>query len=94
VDISEGEKDITIQAEIPGCEAKDIDVSLEGRLLTIKGEKKQEKEIIARQYEHAMQIIREKQDVLQKGAQILLDKEKIEAEQIKALFTDRPSEPS
>jgi HSP20 family molecular chaperone IbpA len=24
VDISEGEKDITIQAEIPGCDAKDI----------------------------------------------------------------------
>jgi HSP20 family protein len=44
VDISEGEKDITIQAEIPGCDAKDIDVSLEGRLLTIKGEKTQEKE--------------------------------------------------
>jgi len=44
MDMSEGEKDITIQAEIPGCDAKDIDVSLEGRLLTIKGEKKQEKE--------------------------------------------------
>jgi ATP-dependent Zn protease len=52
------------------------------------------KEIIARQYEHAMQIIKGKQDVLEKGARILLDKEKIEAEQIKALFTDRPSVPS
>lgn len=45
VDISEGEKDITIQAEIPGCEAKDIEVSLEGRFLTIKGEKSRRKEI-------------------------------------------------
>lgn len=44
VDMSDGERDITIQAEIPGCDPKDIDVSLEGRLLTIKGEKKQEKE--------------------------------------------------
>lgn len=44
IDISEGEKDITVQAEIPGCDAKDIDVSLKGRFLTIKGEKKQEKE--------------------------------------------------
>jgi len=44
VDISEGKKDITVKAEIPGVEAKDIDISLNGKLLTIKGEKKQEKE--------------------------------------------------
>jgi HSP20 family protein len=44
VDISEGRKDITVKAEIPGVEAKDIDISLNGKLLTIKGEKKQEKE--------------------------------------------------
>lgn len=44
VDISEGEKDITVKAEIPGCDVKDVDVSLVGRVLTIKGEKKHEKE--------------------------------------------------
>ena len=44
VDLTEGETDITVQAELPGCNAKDIDVSLDGRILTIKGEKKQEKE--------------------------------------------------
>ena len=44
VDISEGKKDITVKAEIPGVEAKDIDISISGKLLTIKGEKKQEKE--------------------------------------------------
>jgi HSP20 family protein len=44
VDISEGRKDITVKVEIPGVEAKDIDISLNGKLLTIKGEKKQEKE--------------------------------------------------
>jgi len=38
----EERKDITIKAEIPGIEAKDFDVSIDGRLLTIKGEKKQE----------------------------------------------------
>ena len=42
VDISEGRKDITVKAEIPGIEAKDFDISIDGRLLTIKGEKKQE----------------------------------------------------
>lgn len=44
VDVSEGKKEITVKAEIPGCDAKDIHVSLDGRTLTIKGEKKQEKE--------------------------------------------------
>ncbi len=41
VDISEAQGEITVKAEIPGCEAKDIDVKLEGRLLVISGEKKQ-----------------------------------------------------
>ena len=44
VDISEGKSDITVKAEIPGCEAEEIDVQLEGRILKISGEKKQEKE--------------------------------------------------
>ena len=43
-DILEDNKKITLKAEIPGVEAKDIDVSIDGRRLTIKGEKKQEKE--------------------------------------------------
>jgi len=44
IDVAEGKKDITIKAEIPGMEADDLDVSLDGRTLIIKGEKKQEKE--------------------------------------------------
>ena len=44
MDVSVDEKNITVQVEIPGCDAKDIDVSLDGRMLTIKGEKKDEKE--------------------------------------------------
>ena len=44
VDISESDNAVTVKAEIPGCEVENIDVSLEGRQLTIKGEKKAEKE--------------------------------------------------
>ena len=33
-----------IKAEVPGCKAQDIDISLHGNTLTISGEKKQEKE--------------------------------------------------
>jgi HSP20 family protein len=44
VDVSENEKDITVKAEIPGMEAKDVDISLENNTLIIKGEKKFEEE--------------------------------------------------
>jgi len=44
LDISEGKKEIMVKAEIPGIEADDLDVSLDGRTLIIKGEKRQEKE--------------------------------------------------
>jgi HSP20 family protein len=50
VDIVERENEITVKAEIPGVEAKDIDLKLEGRTLTIKGEKKQETEGIEGSY--------------------------------------------
>jgi HSP20 family protein len=42
LDISEGKKNITVKAEIPGIEAKDLNISIDGRFLTIKGEKKRE----------------------------------------------------
>jgi len=44
LDISESKKEITVRVEIPGVEAGDLDVSLDGRTLVIKGEKKQEQE--------------------------------------------------
>ena len=44
VDISETDTEIIVQAEIPGIDPKDLDISLNGRLLTIKGEKKSEHE--------------------------------------------------
>jgi len=46
VNISEGPKAITVKAEIPGVESNDLNVTLDGRGLTIRGEKKQEKEEI------------------------------------------------
>ena len=44
VDISETKDNILVKAEIPGIEAKDVNVSISGNLLTIKGEKKKEAE--------------------------------------------------
>ena len=42
VDVSETAKEVTLKVELPGVEEKDIDVSLSGNQLTIKGEKKSE----------------------------------------------------
>lgn len=44
LDVSETKNDIVVKAEVPGMNPKDIDISLTGDLLTIKGEKKQERE--------------------------------------------------
>lgn len=43
VDIKENEKQFTITADIPGVEPKDIDISMENGMLTIKGERETEK---------------------------------------------------
>ncbi|MBI5519587.1 MAG: Hsp20/alpha crystallin family protein [Desulfovibrio sp.] len=44
VNVSETEKEISVDAELPGLESKDVELSLEGRALVIKGEKKFEGE--------------------------------------------------
>lgn len=44
LDVSETKNNIVVKAEVPGMDAKDIDISLVGNALTIKGEKKQERE--------------------------------------------------
>ena len=44
LDVAETKNEIVVKAEVPGLEPKDIDISLSDGLLTIKGEKKQERE--------------------------------------------------
>ena len=44
VDVTEGDKDFKVTAELPGLEEKDIDVKVNNHTLTIKGEKTYEKE--------------------------------------------------
>ncbi len=44
LDVSETKDNIVVKAEVPGMDAKDIDISLTNDVLTVKGEKKQEKE--------------------------------------------------
>ena len=44
VDIFENDNEVVIKAELPGMNAKDIDVKLENNVLTLKGERHFEKE--------------------------------------------------
>ncbi|MCK5554386.1 MAG: Hsp20/alpha crystallin family protein, partial [Deltaproteobacteria bacterium] len=43
LEMSETKDNFVVKAEVPGIDAKDIDISLTGDVLTIKGEKRQEK---------------------------------------------------
>ncbi|MGQ9813210.1 MAG: Hsp20/alpha crystallin family protein [Dissulfurimicrobium sp.] len=44
VDLSETKDNLIIRVEVPGIDSKDIDISIAGDMLTIKGEKKQQTE--------------------------------------------------
>ncbi len=53
LDISEDENAITVKAEVPGCKAEDIDISVQGNTLSISGEKKHEQEKKEKGYYYA-----------------------------------------
>ena len=44
LDVSETKDKVLVKVELPGIDPKDIEVSVQGDVLTIKGERKQEKE--------------------------------------------------
>lgn len=50
VDVKDSGKDVTIKAELPGMDEKDIEVSLTDGAVTIRGEKKEEKEDKGKNY--------------------------------------------
>ena len=44
LDVSETDENVLVKAELPGVDPKEIEVNLAGTTLTIKGEKKEERE--------------------------------------------------
>lgn len=44
LDVTETKESVSVKAELPGLDAKDLDISLSGNTLTLKGEKRQAKE--------------------------------------------------
>ena len=53
IDVSENDNEIIVTAELPGLGEKDIDVTLAENVLTLKGEKKLEKEEKDRGYSYS-----------------------------------------
>jgi HSP20 family protein len=43
-DVTDGEKEVTVRAEIPGVDPKDVEVTVSGSMLTVSGEKKDVRE--------------------------------------------------
>jgi len=52
LDVAEQDDAVVVRAEVPGCQAEDIDISVYGNTLTISGEKKEEKEDKDKGYYH------------------------------------------
>ena len=50
VDIADEKDNIIVKADIPGMKKDDIEVNVENDVLTIKGEKKEEKEVKGKDY--------------------------------------------
>ena len=44
LDLSETDNEITVRLDLPGVDAKEIDIQINGNLLTVAGERKEEKE--------------------------------------------------
>jgi HSP20 family protein len=52
IDIADQEHEYLVKVEVPGCRIEDIDLSVSGNVLTIRGEKKQEQEVKEAGYYH------------------------------------------
>jgi HSP20 family protein len=85
VDVAEDEKAVTLTAELPGVNEKDIDVSLVGDQLTIKGEKRSEHEEKKDVQGHVVHRTERSYGAFQRTITIPYQ---VEAEQISAQFKD------
>jgi len=78
IDIAETENEFVVKAEVPGCKANDIDISVHGNTLIISGEKKQEEERKEKGYCHVERSYGSFRRDLNLSADV--DTDKIEAE--------------
>ena len=53
LEVLENDREVTIRAEVPGIDPKDIDVTISGNMLTLSGEKKETSEHKGESYFHS-----------------------------------------
>lgn len=78
VDVVESDREVRITAELPGMDERDIEVSINRDLLTIKGEKKEEKEESGRNYYRAERLFGSFSRTIPLPAEVDVDKAKAE----------------
>lgn len=52
INLAETDNEVTVTAEVPGIDPKDVDIKVSGNMLTIQGEKKEEKEDKKKNYHY------------------------------------------
>jgi len=50
IDVAETDEEIVVTAELPGVKQEEVDISIADSVLTLKGEKKEEKEVKEKNY--------------------------------------------
>ena len=81
VDIAETNEEIVVKAELPGMTKEDVNISITDNILTLKGEKKQEKEVKEENYHR----IERSYGSFQRSFTLPV---KIQHEKVKATFKD------
>ena len=81
IDLSDTGREIVVRAEIPGMDVKDLDISLKGKLLTIKGERKQEQE----EKEKSHHSIERRHGFFSRSLELPAD---VDSDRVKAEYTD------
>jgi HSP20 family protein len=85
IDMSEDEKTYKISAELPGLDSKDIDISVSGDMLVLKGEKRQEKEEKDKNYHYSERAYGSFQRAFELPASV--DRDKVAADFSKGVLT-------
>ena len=85
IDMSEDEKAYKVSAELPGLDAKDVDISISGNTLVLKGEKRQEKEEKEKNYYFSERAYGSFQRAFELPASV--DRDKVSADFAKGVLT-------
>jgi len=89
IDMAEDDKAYKITFELPRLDAKDLDVSISGNMLVLKGEKRQEKEEKNKNYYFSERSYGSFQRAFELPASV--DRDKVAADYSKGVLNDHPA---